>query len=415
MYQYIIMITLSLCGSSESSTKTQSLPGVHDLVSGFRQNYYSFLTLRLLWTRKQQYAKMWFTRQEESAKKFERQSNDKSKSAQERAKSLERYQNVKKMLEHPNFRQPTISFQEFLTDRKNFQVRVFSASSESELPSGYSFSKKLPADAVNLKTVFAHVPLSSYDQSRAEFKVWSGLRNGRDYYRAEISVTKVVNNKVYFPPLGVDSQVWGDNWNQIDEFFARPESQMRVDRNESLDGVHTYVLEHIVEREFPSDVFPRELRVRFPGKLQLFDITTAWIDDKRGCIPLRIEKSGAFYYEGRRLGPPIRPAELLTVTELRTVEGGGWYPTKGRVEAFAIDTAWSKGPNNLEMLLTGRFNVLPYNVYNTVSWEILHVETVADKADLFKFEFPEGTEYYDEKTKAFVFKGDRQTYFEKVL
>ena len=98
----------------------------------------------------------------------------------------------------------------------------------------------------------------------------------------------------------------------------------------------TYVIEHLQEHKLAPDFLSKELNARFPGKLQLFAITTAWIDAKRGCIPLRIEKSGAFFYEGRRLGPVPQIAELLTVFKVQKIDRGGWYPMKGRVYSMRI-------------------------------------------------------------------------------
>ncbi len=118
---------------------------------------------------------------------------------------------------------------------------------------------------------------------------------------------------------------------------------MKVSFAETKGGVATYVIEHLQELKLALTFSqPKELIARFPGKLQLFAITTVWIDAERGCIPLRIEKSGAFFYEGRRLGPAPQLAELLTVFKIQKIDKGGWYPMKGRVYSFNQDPEWTK-------------------------------------------------------------------------
>lgn len=217
------------------------------------------------------------------------------------------------------------------------------------------------------------------------------------------------------PPLGIDTDAWVGERNPIDAYFAYHENEMTVIRRESVGDVQTYVLEHKDEHELPPNILSKELAVRFPGKLQLYAITTAWVDATRGFLPLRIEKTGAFFYEDRRLGPPPQLAELLTILELRKIEGGGWYPTKGRVDSFNQDPEWTNGQNSIEMLLTNHFHNIPHVVVSTASWTTQHIETVLDTTDLFKFDFPNDTEYYDEKSNQFLFKGAQQVYVDKVL
>jgi hypothetical protein len=414
-YLLVSTVTLSFAAGSEE----RNLPSVGDLVSGFRTNYHSFPTLRILWARKHEMMDASFKRSEHAAEKYRKESNDASKTPPERAMSLRLYENAKNVLTNPVLRKPSIIFQEFRTDRSSYQMRRFNASDESDLPSGYSFSKRLPADPLNLQTVLAHTRITAYDQSTSEFTFWMGRREGRDYYQAEIGRKNMGDSQGFFPPLGHDSDNRGGILNELDAFFVRPTSQMRVIRTEIKEGVETYVLEHREEYKLAPDFLtrelPRELIAKFPGKLQLYAITTAWVDAKRGFLPLRIEKTAAFFYDGRRLGPPPQLAELLTVFKVQKIGGGGWYPMKGRVCLFNEDPEWTKGPNSMEMLLDNRFHSIPHVIVNMTSWDIHNIETISDTKDMFTFNLPNNTEYYDNNLKKFLFKGDQKAYNDKVL
>ncbi len=160
---------------------------------------------------------------------------------------------------------------------------------------------------------------------------------------------------------------------------------------------------------------PKELIAKFPGKLQLYAITTAWVDAKRGFLPLRIEKTAAFFYDGRRLGPPPQLAELLTVFKVQKIGGGGWYPMKGRVYSINEDPEWTKGPNNMEMLLDNRFHSIPHVIVDMKSWDIHNIESISNIKDMFTCDLPNDTEYYDNNLKKFLFKGDQRAYNDKVL
>jgi len=411
------MSTLSF--SFAAGSDEQNLPSAGDLVSGFRTNYHAFPALRILWARKQEMTDAWFKRSENAAEKYRKESNDASKTPPERARALRLSENAKNVLTNPVLRKPTIILQEFRTDRSSYQACRFNASVESDLPSGYSFSKRLPADPLNLQTVLAHTRITAYDHSTSQFTYWMGRREGRDYYQAEIGRKNMGDSEGFFPPLGHDSDARGGTLNELDAFFARATSQMRVIRTEVKEGVETYVLEHGEEFKLAPDFLarelPEELIAKFPGKLQLYAITTAWVDAKRGFLPLRIEKTAAFFYDGRRLGPPPQSAELLTVFKVQKIDGGGWYPMKGRVCLFSEDPEWTKGPNSMEMLLDNRFHNIPHVIVKMTSWDIHNIEIISDLKDMFKVDFPNDTEYYDDNLKKFLFKGDQKAYDDKVL
>ena len=101
--------------------------------------------------------------------------------------------------------------------------------------------------------------------------------------------------------------------------------------------------------------------------------------------------------------------------KIQKIDGGGWYPTKGRVYFFNQDPEWTKGPNTMEMLLDNRFQNIPYSIMRMIAWDMRHIETVSDTTDLFRFEFPNDTEYYDRKSNTFSFTGDQKAYNDKVL
>jgi hypothetical protein len=414
MLMRFYLMTALLSASLGSPGSEGHLPSVDDLVSDFGANCHAFPTLCVLWTRKHEIADARFRLWEISAEKYRSESNDASKTARERARSLQLLKWAKNGLTNPVLRRPSTIMQEFRSDRTSFQYRRFSASNESELPNGYSFSKRLPADASNLQSVFAQTRISAYDSATSTFKFWIGRAQGKAFYRAEIRRSRLADDEAYIPPLGLDSDVHGGILNEIDAFFALRKSQMNVLRAEICDGRETYVVEHRDERKLPPDFLPGELKARFPGKFQLIAITTAWIDAKRGSMPLRIEKSAAFFYEGRRLGPIPQPSESVRVIKIQRIDRGGWYPTKGLVYSFNQDPEWKGGQNDVEKLLTNRFYDIPHVIMNKTSWDIQHIETVPDTKDFFKFDFPNDTEYYDETSRKLLFIGDQEKYNDQV-
>ena len=163
-----LLTVLLLSGSLAVESNQTVLPRVDDLFAGFRANYSAFPTLRVLWSRKQENTNAYFKRAEMWAQMHKRDSDDESKSPRDRAISLQAYQNVTKLLSNPLTRVPSELLEEFRTDRTNYQLRIFKASKESDLPSGCSFSKRLPATPENLRTIFASTQISSYDQGKSE-------------------------------------------------------------------------------------------------------------------------------------------------------------------------------------------------------------------------------------------------------
>jgi hypothetical protein len=391
------------------------LPGAEAIVSGFRANYHSFPALRILWTYRQEMTDAAFKIAEKRAERHAKDSNDQSKTPRERENALRQYKFASNTLTNPVLRIPSIIIREFRTDRTNYQSLIFRESNLTDLPGGYSFSRRLKANPMNLRTVFARTRITAFDRSKSRFMMWIGQREGKEYYQGQLTITKPHDSLSFAPPLGIDTDAWNGNWNPIDAFFAHPANQMTVVRSESLGGAQTYVLEYKDERDLPSDFLTKELRARFPGKLRLYSITTAWVDARRGFLPLRIETAGAFFYEGRRLGPPPGLTELVIVSEIKKIDGGGWYPTSGRVDSLNQDPEWSKGQNTIEMLLTNQSHNIPHVIERTASWATQNIEVASDTTDLFEFEFPNDTEYYDEKAQKFLFTGDRQAYVDKVL
>ncbi len=267
---YALLTSLSILSVSSAAPGNQdALPSVDDLVSGFRANYRSFPTLRILWTRKEEKADASFKRSEMLAEKYRKESNDASKTPRDRAVSLRLHENAKRALTDPLLRKPFVIVQEYRTDRSSYQLRRFNGSDESDLPRGYSFAKRLPADALNLQTIFAQTRISAYQRATSTFKLWIGRREGSDYYRAEIRRSDNRDSQAFVPPLGLDSDAHGGVLNEIDAFFALPKSQMNVVRAETDSGVETYVLEHREERklapDFLSKELPKGLFARFPG------------------------------------------------------------------------------------------------------------------------------------------------------
>ena len=216
-------------------------------MSGFQANRHSFPILHVFWTCKYELTAASFKRWEIDAEKFNKESKDASKTAQERATSLRMYRNANDFLANPTLRKPYVIIQEFRTDRSTYQYRRFRESDEADLPVGYSFAKRVPANSQNLQTVLANTRISAYNHATSTYQFWFGRREGRDYYRGEIRRSQLGDSEAFIPPLGLDSDKHGGVLNEIDAFFALPKSQMKVIRAETKGDVTTYVIEHLEE------------------------------------------------------------------------------------------------------------------------------------------------------------------------
>jgi len=191
---------------------------------------------------------------------------------------------------------------------------------------------------------------------------------------------------------------------------------MKVLRQETLDGRKVYLVEQVHERELPADFVPKEIASKYPGKVGLLDVARAWVDPRRGFLPVRYELGMAHTYEGKRLGSEgLNYHLVLTVSDFRQFPNGGWYPVDGKVESFMQDPAATKrgvAANDLNKILAGTAERPPLVAYSTTTWKVLNIEADEDLAGAFTLEFPTNTEYFEGRTRMARFIGNIQDYLE---
>jgi len=185
-----------------TTASAPDLPRPEDVVAGFQANYSSFRTLRVLWRRETGFNSPWFDYLEWLAQESKKDAEDSGRSATELAEATRSYQNTRKTLDTPGFRDRNAILSEFLTDRSAFQLRVFARPGEGELPKGYTFTPRVDATPETLPTVFGDVMIVSRGNSADdEYRTWHGIKKGR-FYKAEVGPERIKHARSSSPRSG---------------------------------------------------------------------------------------------------------------------------------------------------------------------------------------------------------------------
>jgi thiol-disulfide isomerase/thioredoxin len=155
-----------------------------------------------------------------------------------------------------------------------------------------------------------------------------------------------------------------DRRHAFDHFFSQPAEKYRVVRQEELDDREVTVV---------------DVRVPIGEPPTLFLGYRAWLDLKRGAIPLRL-----FHSQLTAEAPAdvfdrkAEPSETMTTDEIRELPGGLFYPTK------TVAERWQHDPEK------------PREVHSRHRWECSLIEVRTDwPKGFFVFPFPENQQLFD--------------------
>jgi len=192
------------------------------------------------------------------------------------------------------------------------------------------------------------------------------------------------------------------SWHWIDEFFAQPADEMRVIREDQIDGRRVYVLDHVSRRPVP-----KHLARGVVGELERGYVARAYVDPGRGYLPLRIEYWTTLFHNGKRVGAgKVRPntfMRTLETLEIAEVDGGRFYPVRGVVKHYGLDPKYSGKLDTIKEAIAGRVVDAPSVLLYEEEWRAASVEP--DKPmpdDLFQFAFPDNTHVFDLEEERYI-------------
>jgi hypothetical protein len=214
-------------------------------------------------------------------------------------------------------------------------------------------------------------------------RFWYGTENNPRGPSGEVgSVSlRTIASKISFPTIGFINPEWThpDAWSDLDLFMSYQSSAYRLIGKDKIDGREALLLECVT---FSA-----------PGK---FGRTTkAWIDPRRGFLPIRLE------YLVLNPDGTLRFREALTeVSEIQQI-GASYYPMRGVRQEFIVDP--SVEVERVKRQAAGQAEPKVADLRPTNGWrKTWIVESVKPAAPLDKsailLAFPIGTVYHNEET-----------------
>jgi len=299
-------------------------------------------------------------------------------------------------------RSPNPVLEDYWTDRTRFFLRMPNAFSKGQL-------YVPPDNVVNpdvLLSKYMDMSIFSYGSVSADgFRLWSGAE--RDGQGGGVVGAGSITERLglfLFPPLGVTDETWGPEGirHPIDVFFARGPEALTVLGTARIGAVETVVVQQTVREKAP-DVQQQQVR----GKLEIARLATAWIDMRRGCLPLRMDRTSFFLLDGNRLGPTndgdsLDPAGhpeasfIVVVSRIECSDGGAYYPCDGYTVQRCVSPDY-KGPfNDMQGVVQGKTVDVPMVDLHRMTWRTHSVQRdVAVPNETLALAFPPGTRYFD--------------------
>jgi hypothetical protein len=225
----------------------------------------------------------------------------------------------------------------------------------------------------DLNTLYRAIPVISYDSKEKLAYRW--LVDARTNEKNEGKIISGDNpifrsGEIFrYPPFLPFTFDEKENVSPMDAFFSFSESDLHFLGTQTIDGVEYYVIESRV-------IFP-EGRFRFSDEdMNFCDIHRAWIDIRRGNIPVRIEYLSTLTRKGELIDytPSLQFSErsrsVFEVQEIRK-QGNGFYPTR---------------------------TSLRFRDMSSKQWEVSNViMDVAINRETLALPFPKGTIIFDDR------------------
>jgi hypothetical protein len=331
---------------AEESAVAEEAADVDDPVAGllerFAVNRDSFRTVHVVESRTEAFTRDYYLAK---ARNIERNLELPGHSESEKTTSLAYAQEMRKRAGNPD----TSRFlQDFRTDRDQFQSRTPRGAVDPQ-------TWKSPDDPVTpetLSTAYKDVTIYSFNPFwERPLRIWPGSSGaGRSSHGMVYSKPAggqwdfEARPAFWFPALAVTTRDWGNQkWHPIDEFFAGlggrfggfssdTGGRYRLLKDEKIGDVSTAVVQQVLLRN--TGVKPEQ-----GGEMQQRWVWKAWIDRNRGCLPMRMELRTGLALDGRVLYEGSL-GEVVEVTDIRVVEGAGFYPAAGEVRTYDTDPKW---------------------------------------------------------------------------
>ena len=164
-------------------------------------------------------------------------------------------------------------------------------------------------------------------------RFWYGTENSPRGPAGEIGSAslRTMQSTVSFPPLGLTIPEWAPphQFTDMDQFMSQPLEAYHVVGESEFAGRKVILMD--CDLQYDTKPIPRfKRRAR------------AWIDPRRGFIPIRLEYDKPPAGDSKRLQFPASMGKLTAVSEvdeLREVHGS-FYPVRGRRQEYVADARW---------------------------------------------------------------------------
>ncbi len=293
----------------------------------------------------------------------------------------------------------TFYLSEYWTDHEQFQMRIPQKLTFPEAR-GFSFPQEQLSTSADLRRLFSDFHVISWSKLQVP-PLWLWLGTNPDGGPEGLVSADAPNKfgRFRLPFLGRTSSDWAhqEKWHPVDRFLSDGPEGLVILGEEMLDGLQTLRVEKRLEPETSPEGNPVPYR-----------FARAWLDPRRGYLPLRLEHS-------RRIPEdPDRPAnEIITLTDIRDIGGGFYYPFVTRREIVDARSRLYIDPNYIDGT-----PLAPEDMYITEieTWETLSVslEPIPDPK-MFLVGLPDDAIYSDTTQRRFLIKGDPEAAIDALM
>lgn len=391
--------------AAADEVRTVSIDSIRE---GYGRNREAFNYLHVVWRRRMQNGPG-TTRQLDFSKAYlESGLREGTLPEQIRASAQSDIEYIASSRDDPFRLQPHVFVQEFFTDRSGFQIRYPNAlGMGTATPVDFVFPPQ-PVTPDSLPELFGNIHVGHFSGRKDEgFQVWAP--SSQADRRGVVVSTVEAFADLAFPPLALvdTTSVSPDCLHPSDRFMTGLDDSFQVLGPAIIQDRETILIERAVEAE-SKDQFLLPAQVQDYGdRARYFRVTRAWIDMARGCLPLRIETSARYLFDGREIDDPfaINPISVFEIAAVERVEGGGFYPMKVSETSYETDSSVLAKLSIVNVVLEGADAKSERMIFEEKQQEVLHVDANPNEALWRRFALPDETRFADGRTKTSHFIG----------
>jgi hypothetical protein len=186
-----------------------------------------------------------------------------------------------------------------------------------------------------------------------------------------------------------------------------------------VDGRKMHVVSHMRVNKDANTFLVATAAKKYQGRLHRVDLTRAWVDVSKGCLPLKMEWESYYVFseEGKSYSTRSGPYLTLEVKSVEQIENGGYYPTKGvltRNGQVSKDNLQSPPP--FDDFLREKTPKLSWAPLEEDGWDAYLVQAGKKiEPTLFELEFPKNTVYFDQLAQKGMSTSDTQEIIDEAL